>query len=64
VGIARTGRGGSTGANGRDEARGQGHDRSLGNGVFLDDAVLHDGQKLVGWVSNEVYVFQGIAVDN
>jgi hypothetical protein len=37
---------------------------SLGNGVFVDNAVLHDDQKLVRWVSNEVYIFQRIAVDD
>jgi hypothetical protein len=42
----------------------QGRDRSLGNGVFVDNAVLQDDQKLVRWVSNEVYIFQGIAVDD
>ena len=40
------------------------HDRSLGNGVLVDDAVLHDDQKPVRRVSNEVDVFQGIAVDH
>jgi hypothetical protein len=39
-------------------------DRSFGNGVFVDDAVLHDDQKFVCGVSNEVDIFQRIAVDD
>jgi hypothetical protein len=38
-------------------------DRSLGNDVLVDNAVLHDDQKLVCRVGNEVNIFQWIAVD-